>query len=167
MKAFVVDVNVAIVANGRSPQADPACVNACLQALTEIHAEGIVVLDAGMRILRECMSHLSLSGQPGLGDFFMRWVWENQAVDARCERVTLRARNGDGNDFEEFPAVPALAGFDSSDRKYVATALASRLAPEILNAVDTDWWKFRDVLREHGVQVRCLCPQCMTELGEE
>ena len=163
MNAFVVDVNVAIVANGQSPQADDSCVTDCTHALIGIQADGIVVLDDGMRILHEYMQHLSLSGQPGLGDSFMQWVWQNQAVDARCERVPLTPMDGDGNDFEEFPKAAELAEFDPSDRKYVAAALASCHNPEILNAVDTDWWKFDQSLRKHGVSVNFLCPQCMTE----
>jgi len=161
MSAFVVDVNVPIVANGRSPQADGDCVVACVDKLSEVQASGILVLDDGMRILSEYMSNLSMSGQPGLGDFFMRWVWENQAVDARCERVPLTPANSDQDDFEEFPDDPDLNAFDPSDRKYVAVALASRLKPEVLNAVDPDWWDYRLALETSGVTVNFLCPQCM------
>jgi len=161
MSAFVIDVNVPIVANGRSPQADDDCVIACVNALTEIQESGVVVLDDGMRVLDEYIRNLSMSGQPGLGDFFMKWIWENQAVDAHCERVPLTLRRGDPEDFAEFPNDPALAGFDRSDRKYAAVALASRLTPQILNAVDPDWWEYRLALESNGVNVRFLCPQCM------
>ena len=34
MSVFVVDTNVPVVANGKSDQADPDCVIACIQALT-------------------------------------------------------------------------------------------------------------------------------------
>ena len=89
MKAFVVDVNVAMVTNGRSPQANDDCLLACLDALEAVYRDGIIVLDDGMRILSEYMGHLNMAGQPGPGDFFMKWVWENQAVSSRCERVPL------------------------------------------------------------------------------
>jgi hypothetical protein len=156
-----VDVNVAIVANGSSSQADSACVLACIDALTEVKEHGIIVLDDGLRIINEYRRHLSFSGQPGLGDFFFKWMHDNQAVDGRCERVSLTPRNGDPGDFVEFPDDPALNSFDRSDRKYVAAALSSRLAPRILNAVDTDWWNHRTALEANGVQIKFLCPQCM------
>ena len=161
MSAFVVDVNVAIVANGRAPQADDDCVIACVDALSEVQRSGVVVLDDGMHILGEYIRNLSLSGQPGVGDFFMQWIWENQAVDARCERVPLTPKSNDPDDFCEFPDDPALNGFDRADRKYVAVALSSRLGPEVLNAVDPGWWDYRLALGANGVRVRFLCPQCM------
>lgn len=161
MSAFVVDTNVPIVANGRSVQADPECVLNCLAALESIRMEGIIVLDDGSRILREYMNKLGMSGQPGVGDLFMKWVWQNQAVIERCERVEIHERNGDENDFVEFPDDPALAAFDRSDRKFVAVARASKLQPPILNAVDSDWRDFESALKRHGVTVNNLCPQCL------
>ena len=92
MTAFVVDVNVAIVANGRSPQANDDCVLACIALLESVCRDGIVVLDDGMRILSQYLGQRSMAGQPGPGDFFMKWVWDNRAVSSRCERVALACR---------------------------------------------------------------------------
>jgi len=161
MSAFVVDTNVPVVANGRSEQADPDCVLACIGKLEEITSGGVVVLDDGMRILDEYMNNLSMSGQPGAGDGFMKWVWQNQAVTERCERVRIQPRREDDHDFEEFPRDPALAGFDRDDRKFVAVALASSGDPVVLNAVDPGWWTHRDALHKHGVRLTFLCPQCI------
>jgi hypothetical protein len=149
--ASVVDVNVPIVANGQSPQADLPCVSACVDALAEIVGHGMIVLDDGRQILSEYQHYLSPAGQPGLGDAFMQWVWEHQAVENRCEQVSSA----------EFPQDPELRTFDPSDRKYVAAALASHNQPEILNAVDPDWWQHRAALARNGVRVRFLCPQHM------
>ena len=137
------------------------CMSACVSALQDIVANGMVVLDNGMRILDEYLRHLSLAGQPGLGDAFMQWVWENQAVAERCERVALSLIGGVENEFQQFPIDPALRDFDHSDRKYVAVALASKKNPEVLNAVDTDWWNHRIALQRNGVRLRFLCPQHM------
>jgi len=161
MSAFVVDVNVAIVANGRSPQANDDCLLACIDALETICRDGMIVIDDGMRILTEYIGHLRMAGQPGPGDFFMKWVWDNQAVLSRCERVPLSCRSNDPEDFETFPDDQDLHGFDRSDRKYVATALASLNRPEMLNAVDTDWWHHRRALTRNGVRLRFICPQHM------
>jgi len=159
MNAFVVDTNVPVVANGKSEQADPDCVIACIDRLGAIVANGIVVLDDTMQILHEYMSNLSMSGQPGAGDAFMKWVWSIQADEGRCERVCLRPRSLESDDFSEFPDDVDLGTFDRSDRKFVAVALASRKRPIVLNAVDSDWARSYRVLARYGIEVSFLCPQ--------
>ena len=103
------------------------------------------------------MRNLSLSGQPGVGDAFLKWVWQNQANASTCEMIVIHPRGTSGEDYEEFPDDPALARFDRSDRKFVAVALGSNLNPDILNAVDRDWWDFRVSLEAHGVRITFLC----------
>lgn len=161
MKAFVVDVNVAIVANGKAPQADLNCRSACVDALDGITKNELIVLDDGRRILSEYQRYLNPCGQPGLGDAFMQWVWENQAVATRCEQVSITPTGAGVDDFAEFPRDPMLSNFDPSDRKYVAVALASRKSPVVLNAVDPDWWQYKDALTKNDVHLQFLCPQSM------
>ncbi len=161
MEASVIDVNVAIVANGASSQADDRCISSCLDALLRVTQEGMVVLDDGMLILQEYTRHLRRQGQPGPGDFFMRWVWENQGVSSRCERVVITPVTDDAGTFVEFPSDRRLETFDRSDRKYVAVARASRNHPRILNAVDSDWLEHLRALSENGIIVDNLCPQCL------
>lgn len=159
MAAFVVDTNVPMVANGQS-HADPACVIACLDVLSEVRSNGVIVLDDATRILGEYMGNLSLAGEPGAGDAFMKWVWSVQADENRCEQVHLTPRHGNGaDDFVEFPDDPALVAFDRSDRKFVAAAIASLREPIILNAVDSDWAECHAALARSGLIVRFLCPQ--------
>ena len=43
----------------------------------------------------------------------------------------------------------------------VAVARASGADPELLNATDTDWWHYREALKENGVNVVFLCPELM------
>lgn len=159
MSAFVVDTNVPVVANGRSEQADPDCVIACINVLGDIVANGLVVLDDAMQILHEYMSNLSMSGQPGAGDAFMKWVWSVQADVGRCECVRLTPCSLASDDFNEFPDDVDLANFDPSDRKFVVVALASRKKPVVLNAVDSDWAQSHGALVRHGIKVDFLCPQ--------
>jgi len=155
MKAFVVDTNVLVTASGRAEHAGPVCVLSCVKELEEITASGRIVLDSEMLILTEYRENLSLAGQPGVGDAFLKWVWQYQSVAERCEKVTITPENGS---FKEFPASPELAGFHSDDRIYVAVAIASPSRPKVLNAVDSDWWDYRHALRKHGVRVKNLCP---------
>jgi hypothetical protein len=160
MTAFVVDTNVPIVANGRSPQAGPSCVLACINALDDLRLHHSIVLDHLGRILDEYRRHLSGKGQPGVGDAFFKWAWQNQGNADRCELVEVHPR-GNGEDYEEFPDDPELARFDPSDCKFVAVALASQLDPTVLNATDTDWWHYRECLKKHGVRIAFLCCELM------
>jgi hypothetical protein len=161
LKAAVVDTNVLIVANENCEQADPECVLACVNALEGIKQKRITLLDSGMRIFDEYRRHTSLSGQPGLGDSFMKWLWTNHAHPRRCRLIDITPKPSDPEDFEEFPNDPALEGFDRADKKFVAVALASHRQPRIINATDSDWWHFRRELRDHGVTIEFLCPQLM------
>lgn len=154
MIAEVVDTNVAIVANNREPNASPSCVLACVAALRGLVDAGMLVIDDGDAILSEYRRYLSPSGQPGVGDEFMRWIFNHLYNPSRCERVRITPVNGS---FSEFPDDPDLNKFDRSDRKFVAVALASTLHPSIVNAVDSDYALFGKAFAKHGVSIRHLC----------
>ena len=156
MAAFIVDVNVAIVANGQSEQADARCELSCIRSLRNVQ-QNMICLDDGDRIFTEYRRNLSMSGQPGVGDEFMYWLSQNRYTPSACERVAIREHPERG--FEEFPDDPALRRFDPSDRKYVAVARASEHSPLILNAVDSDWRNFESELSGYDINVSELCPQ--------
>ena len=158
--ATVVDTNVAVVANGMTEQADQTCISACIGELQQIiDGENVLLLDSAYLIIEEYRNNLSLSGQPGFGDFFMLWVWESHANKRLCRIVQVTPHEARG--FEEFPDDPDLASFDRDDRKFVAVALASGSSPQVLNASDTDWWDYHEALQRHGVDVVFLCPDLM------
>lgn len=159
MSRFVVDTNVPVVANGRSQQAGPDCVLACLRALMQVRDHGIIVLDDSMLILKEYMRNLNLSGQPGAGDLFMKWVWTIQSHPDHCQQVSITSLDKEQTNFVEFPLDGDLAGFDPADRKFVAVALASESSPTVLNAVDSDWADHHRALARNGIDVEFLCPQ--------
>jgi hypothetical protein len=156
--SVVVDTNVLVVANGAHPPAPDGCMSACVDALERARA-GVVLIDAAGHILGEYARHASHAGQPGVGDRFFKWLWDRQAMPAHCVQVPITGDEASG--FREFPDDPALAGFDRSDRKFVAVALASGRRPAVLNASDTDWCLFDAVLTRHGLNVTHLCPQLM------
>ena len=81
----------------------------------------------------------------------------NLANPQRCRRVPVTITNGE---FDSFPADPALANFDPSDRKFVAVASADPSHPPIYNAVDSDWGQpgIAAALEACQVQVKQLCP---------
>ncbi len=155
----IVDTNVAVVANARDVHAGPDCVIACIDALDRIRSEECLLVDDQSRIIDEYRRHLSPAGQPGAGDAFFKWLWENQGNAERCRRVRITLESSRG--FEEFPDDPALAGFHRDDRKFVAVALACGTAPRILNASDTDWWQYRAALKSYGLRIEFICPELM------
>lgn len=158
-RSYVVDTNVGVVANEKSDKASPECVFACAKRLLGFQSDYRVVLDSGHLILDEYRKRLSLSGKPGAGDAFLRWVWDNRFNSEHCDLVEIHARvNPRGEDYLEFPDAPELAKFDRADRKFAAAAIASPDRPSVLNAVDSDWWNFRDVLQTYGIEVEFLCP---------
>jgi len=126
--------------------------------LEQVTREEKIVLDDQSRILDEYMKNLSLSGQPGVGDAFFKWVWQNQANMIVCERVEIHRRGRGAEDYEEFPSSPSLCGFDPSDKKFVAVALGSKSNPQVLTAVERGWWNHRTALEQCGVRVKFLCP---------
>jgi hypothetical protein len=159
--AVVVDTNVLVVANERTAQAPATCVRACAERLRALIDAGTLVLDDQWRIIREYQRQASSSGEPGLGDAFLKWALINRTNPQRCDLVALTLRGDGDEDFEEFPDDPALGGFDRSDRKFVAVARASTRRPPVVNATDTDWWLFREPLQRHGVRIIFLCPDLM------
>ncbi len=158
MSAFVIDVNVLIVANAReTAQASPQCVLHCIEFL-ELARESIVVLDTDGLIFGQYQRYNSFSGQPGLGDVFFKWIYNNQFNQELCDLVTLTR---DGTSFTKVPL--ALRGFDPSDHVYIAVALISDYQPRIVNATDNDWFEWREKLEQHGLVIDFLCPELMTK----
>ncbi|AMW30121.1 hypothetical protein [Arthrospira platensis] len=146
---IIADTNVVIVANGKSSQASVECVINCVRRLREIQPNEILVLDDGWLIIQEYQKKLSSSGQPGVGDAFLKWLLTNQYNPQRCERIQITAISE--YNFVEFPNDPNLDGFDLSDCQFVAVAIAHPDKPPILNAVDSDWRDFSDQLATHEV----------------
>jgi len=156
MKAAVVDTNVGVVANGRETDASPDCVITCSDFLEGFTSGRFrVVVDSGWEILGEYQKRLSSSGQPGPGDAFLKWLFQNLANPERCETAEIHPRASGG--YDEFPEDPDLGGFDPDDRKFAAVARVSPSRPPVVNAVDSDWWDYREALERHGIRVRFLC----------
>lgn len=166
--AYVVDTNVLIVANDfmrdakhqRAQHATVECQMKSVTRLKEIHKSKRIALDNLGRILKEYgKQKMNHSGQPGIGDYFFKWAFENQANSKCCLRATITLIDDSGGEnYEEFPKDAALKEFDRSDRKFVAVVIAAR--PErvvILNAVDSDWRDASKALCQAGVDVECVC----------
>jgi hypothetical protein len=161
----IVDENVAIVANDNSRrdrlavQADEVCQLECIKALRSIVKNGITVIDDAGEILRKYREYLSGRGQPGVGDAFLKHIYDNQYNKRKVQRTPL-AVNEDGT-YSDFPSSPGLNTFDPSDRVFVALARASTKRAVILNALDSDYSEHAEPLQEAGIKVIELCPDCI------
>lgn len=144
---FVVDTNVAVVANGGDwLDKAPACVSACLRIIQGIMESECVAVDDAWLIIGEYRKNLNDSGEPGFGDKFLKWILTNLRSE-RCCFVRMR----------DFPNHPSLVKFDPNDRKFVQVALGHNELPPILQATDSKWRGFETALREHAVTIRFLC----------
>jgi hypothetical protein len=155
----VVDTNVAIIAN-RTDEWPPECATACIDTVIEVTHGGGLVLDSLGLIVEEYLRYLDLSGEPGPGDAFMRWVFDNEYRTDLCTRVLITEDEDRG--FVEFPEDDGLATFDRSDRKFVATAVSHGSA-EIVVGTDSDWWDHREASAEMGMKIQFLCEKYFRE----
>jgi len=152
----VIDTNVLIVANNReSPQASYECIISCIKWLQSFEKSGILVIDNNWLIIKEYQNKVNSSGQPGVGDAFLKWILLNRSNPHRCEKVQITQIAE--YEFKEFPKSESLQKFDLSDRKFVAVALTHPQRPLIVNAVDSDWYIHKDPLSEHGIEIEFLC----------
>lgn len=152
----IVDTNVCVVSN-RPADADLLCASKCAKELREIVTKGLLVIDADGGVFEEYRKHLSFAGQPGIGDLFFKWLVDNRYRADRVAHIQLTPHPLREADYAEFPDDPALEDFDRSDRIFAALALAHPQRPSILNAVDSDYWHFREQLTGHGVTVIHVC----------
>ncbi|HQL86387.1 MAG: PIN domain-containing protein [Lentisphaerae bacterium] len=161
----LVDTNVPIIANQASRTPQPGdrpdeCVKACINAILHVIDEKRrgLILDANGEILKEYRKNLKSSGQPGVGDHFLKWVLTYQSSLPEHQIVPINKR---GDSYEEFPLHEKLKDFDRSDQKFIAVANAygkKKKAP-ILQATDSKWWGWKEALSEVGIEVIFLCPE--------
>ena len=158
----IIDTNILKAANGDSEQVKGDNQLACILFLEDIKAQnGCVSVDSLNLIFEEYSKHCNHKGQPGTGDAFFKWLFNNQGYEYICEKVEITLNDNRG--FEEFPNDDQLKGFDKSDRKFVATALKSAFKPTIFNATDSDWLIFSKILEQHGVFIHQLCPDVLPQ----
>lgn len=152
MTAFVVDTNVAIVANRRETHADKQCQLACVEKLEWLVAQGIIAIDDRRTILNEYGKHLQFSGVPGAGDMFYKFLLNHQYRAERVRLVAVTPSEDGRKGFEELPENT----FDPSDRKFLAVAVVAKAV--VVNATDSDWDEHATLMEELGVTVSQLCP---------
>jgi hypothetical protein len=171
---LVFDTNVLIVANfGVAPdeiddeRLDLDCVEECMLRIERViygSGEYAVVIDGDWEILNEYSNKLSKEGR-GVGDQFLKWLYNNQFNEAVVNRVSLTKTSE--YQYEEFPGNDGLESFDPADRKFVAVAHAHPEKQNILQATDAKWLGWAPALEEEGITVEFLCEDYAKALYEQ
>ncbi len=151
----MLDTNVPIVANRRDG-GSYACASACAQELLALKSNGLLLLDDQQHILTEYKRYLNHSGQPGAGDAFLRWFFNNRGRRDLCVEVAINPISHAWRHYEEFPDDENLSDFDIADQKFVATARAGKNAT-IVQSSDHRWLAWSNDLGNNGVSVRFIC----------
>ncbi|OQA81069.1 MAG: hypothetical protein BWY32_00574 [bacterium ADurb.Bin243] len=155
MSNYVVDTNILAAANGKATHLSESDFMKCCQFLKTFFEkkQNHISIDSIGLIFREYLNNASLAGRPGIGDSFLKWLFSNRANTSICESVCINPVSDSEYDFREFPNDIDLVGFDKSDKKFVAVAIASKKSPEICNACDSDWNDYAEALKKHGVKI--------------
>ena len=101
----VVDTNVPKIANlavqsNTVPGVPDKCILSCIEAVEQVMQKKALIIDAGNDIFDEYRQQLSLGGQPGIGDAFVKWVHDNRWSLPDSQRVKI-TKNGES--YNEFP----------------------------------------------------------------
>ena len=172
MDAVVVDTNVILVAKGMADQASPTCIQTCIERLDRI-VEGHerVVIDDNWEILGEYSDYeddaSTTTARTGWG--FLEWLMRNHENPEQCLKVHITP-SVDGVGFEEFPTAPELSEFDPADKKFIAVAVVyenvHRQKVPILQAVDSNWYGFREAFARNGLLIDFICEENIRLLYE-
>ena len=146
----VIDTNVPLVTKlneGHSQE----LVDACEEILAQILEDALTVAtDAGGEIVEEYMHQLSLSGQPSLGDEFVKYVHDRRFSWDEATRPDIEPHLVEEHRYGVLQG-DGVEDIDPSDRKFVATAKVADVP--VVQGTDTKWLDWGPVLDIHGVRV--------------
>jgi hypothetical protein len=155
MPDWIVDTNVAVVAQGNSHMSEE-CQWECISFIEEIlNNKHIVIIDNNFHILREYQTNLSSKGSPKYGDRFLKWVLNNQANPLRVIQVPITEVGP--NHFEEFPQSLEDIQVDPSDKKFIAVSIANEKKGSIVECADSKWIGWHHPLLKEGIKVHFIC----------
>lgn len=126
-----------------------------------------LLLDTTYLILKEYNHHFqsahrrSGAGVPvqSVAFQFIKWIYQHQGNDQVIAKVPIVVNEAGGTPIAIVP-FDMPPGFDNSDRKFLAVALAWPHLAMIHNATDTDWnlveaW----IAQTEGIELHQLCPE--------
>ena len=84
---------------------------------------------------------------------FFKYIHDNQHAANKIHSVCITLSSDIGRGFEELP----INSLDSSDRKFLATAVVAQVT--IVNATDSDWAEQCELLETLHIEIKQLCPE--------
>ena len=149
----IIETNILVGANGGADHLSIDDQEKCISFIKLYKEESLTYIDSLGLVFKEYQKYCSFSGKPNVGDYFFKWLWDNQANDKICKSVEINPIDEDGCNFRELSALPKLDKFDKSDKKFVAISVSSNKEPTIFNACDSDWNQFSLAFKEYGIKV--------------
>lgn len=145
----VVDTNVPLVVK-LGDDWPRELLDACEEIIEQILERQVpVVTDAAGEIVEEYLHQLSISGQPSLGDEFVRYVHDRRFTWDAAFRPDIQPHPTEDHSYAVLNGDDAE--IDKSDRKFIAAAKVAGVP--VVQATDTKWLDWGAVLGRHGVQV--------------
>ncbi|MBN2598127.1 MAG: hypothetical protein JXR82_15230 [Marinifilaceae bacterium] len=158
MTEYIVDTNVPLVAQGSAGHMSSNCVQNCADFLESLfNGHFRLVIDDGYHLITEYERQMQKSSQAHYGNRFLKWIYTYQANPNKVK--TLMINQLDEYNFKEVPQNLIEIGFDNSDRKFVAVAVANNYQAPIVQAADSKWIGWEDALKEEGISVCFLCKE--------
>ena len=148
---FIIDTNIFIAANGMVDHLTEQEMNKCKSFVASLFDNSIISLDLQGEIFQEYFKYMSRSGQPGIGDVFVKYLWDRQNSKIHCEKVDIE-RNKNGI-YKQLNKKDDLLKFDLNDQKFIAVYLGSKKQPAICNASDSDWANNKVLMMKYNIRV--------------
>jgi hypothetical protein len=148
---YIIDTNVLIAANGHSPQVSAGGVERCQKFVNSLFVNTLISIDSNNEIFDEYFRHMNFSGQPGIGDSFVKYLFDRQADITICETVEVIREAK--HHYRVLSDKPDLLDFDKSDLKFIAVHLLSKYHSPIVDACDSDWAENKVLLNSHNIKV--------------
>lgn len=156
MTEYIVDTNVPLVAQGSSIQMSNDCILNCASFLDQLfQGHFLLVIDNGYHLIDEYQNQMDKGTQYHYGNRFLKWVYTNQANPKKIKTVEINQL--DEFNFKEVPQSIIDIGFDNSDRKFIAVAIANQNQASIAQAADSKWIGWENDLEKEGIKVLFLC----------
>lgn len=156
MTEYIVDTNVPLVAQGTATQMSGNCILNCVNFLERLfQGHFILVIDSDYHLIGEYSNQMNKGSQYQYGNRFLKWIYNNQANP--CKIKTVEINQLDEFNFKEVPQSLIDIGFDNSDRKFVAVAIANNNRASIAQAADSKWIGWDEALISEGITVHFLC----------
>jgi hypothetical protein len=123
------DTNVLIIANNDPQHVDPSkfnqelhtsCNERLIEAIKSQSGQLLILLDVEGEIIKEYKSYASFAGNPGLGDYFFKWLIDHE-YNSKINICRTQTKEGL---FEPFKKHTKFSKLDKGDIKFLNPTLS-------------------------------------------